>query len=542
VTPSRGLDLFTARSRATAVTWLILLAVAALLFWRLDDRLLWGDEAETALLARNITRYGLPRTFDGVNRITLLGEGVDSSRDQLWTWSPWLAPYTMAASFALAGASTLAARLPFALAAWASVALLGLWLWRRYGDRQIAWMGMAYLGGLELFVLHGRQARYYGLALLAQALVLWALHATWEGDARGRWYLAGAVLVHFYSNYILAVACGAALAAIALASRRAPVRRDVGIALAVSALGGLPWILYARSWAQSQMMGGDEPAGKLLYYVRETHFHVVPWVVLAVPLAWWWIARRPRAREGRGRLATPPRAGALLRSPWTDPLARSLLLFFPAVVVAILPAPGAYLRYLLPLLAVAAVLVAVSVASLPASWGWRWLVLAVLISSNAVAWLTAWPFSRAHGLRPALTGVIDEISHRYADRTAAVVDFFNGRVSSTETAFGLDPEFPLIFYTRLRIVDGRLTGGRLPDPAPEWILPRSAGGVHEQGGDELPASIAPFYERLTLSTPASSRLGSLPEPDVREYRTAPGRERFVLYRKIGASPAAADRR
>ena len=37
-----------------------------LLFYQLDNRLLWGDEAETALLAKNVLRFGIPKTTDGM--------------------------------------------------------------------------------------------------------------------------------------------------------------------------------------------------------------------------------------------------------------------------------------------------------------------------------------------------------------------------------------------------------------------------------------------------------------------------------------------
>jgi hypothetical protein len=56
-----------------------------LLFYRLDDRLLWGDEAETAVLARNVTRLGLPYTDDGRNVVRLYGSEIASSAHGVWT-------------------------------------------------------------------------------------------------------------------------------------------------------------------------------------------------------------------------------------------------------------------------------------------------------------------------------------------------------------------------------------------------------------------------------------------------------------------------
>jgi hypothetical protein len=277
------------------------------------------------------------------------------------------------------------------------------------------------------------------------------------------------------------------------------------------------------------MIEGDDLGAKLVYYAREVHFHVVPWVLLAIPLLWWRPARHEGGPRGAPRQRRPqPQPERPLHA---DPLARSLLLFFPAFLLVTLPAPGTYLRYQLPLLPTAAVLVAIGVTALPLRWWGRWLVIVVLIGSNLVAWVTALPFDHGHRLRFALWNVIDEIGHQYVNRTEVVVNFLNRQAPSTQTAFSFDPEFPLMFYTRLRILDGRFTDGRLPDPAPEWIFAQSASGVLEQESVVLPPAVAPHYERVVLSTPRSRRLGSLPEPDIREHRTAPWGESFVLYRK-----------
>ncbi len=49
----------------------VLIFSGFLLLYGLNGRLLWGDEAETAVLARNVTRFGVLRTEDGTNNITL---------------------------------------------------------------------------------------------------------------------------------------------------------------------------------------------------------------------------------------------------------------------------------------------------------------------------------------------------------------------------------------------------------------------------------------------------------------------------------------
>ncbi|HTR43039.1 MAG TPA: hypothetical protein VMH87_15600, partial [Pseudomonadales bacterium] len=45
-----------------------------LAFCNLDGRLFWGDEAETAVLARNVLKFGVLRVDDGMNHISLHGD------------------------------------------------------------------------------------------------------------------------------------------------------------------------------------------------------------------------------------------------------------------------------------------------------------------------------------------------------------------------------------------------------------------------------------------------------------------------------------
>ncbi|KKU75713.1 MAG: hypothetical protein UY01_C0006G0042 [Candidatus Nomurabacteria bacterium GW2011_GWB1_47_6] len=65
---------------------------------------LWGDEAETALFARNILRYGVPKGWDGVNIMGINNAAV-LDKHLLNHSSPWGQYYLVAASFALFGES-----------------------------------------------------------------------------------------------------------------------------------------------------------------------------------------------------------------------------------------------------------------------------------------------------------------------------------------------------------------------------------------------------------------------------------------------------
>src|SRR2546429_650364 len=93
----------------------LLVALAALLiFTNLDGRLLWDDEAETALLAQRVLRFGVPIAWDGRDLISQECS-TDYDVNYLWRQTPWLPIYATALSFKVFGVETLWARLPFAV-------------------------------------------------------------------------------------------------------------------------------------------------------------------------------------------------------------------------------------------------------------------------------------------------------------------------------------------------------------------------------------------------------------------------------------------
>jgi hypothetical protein len=110
------------------------------------------------------------------------------------------------------GNDSLPARLPFALFGFVCVILLVRWLLK---DRAslLTWtlFGSALLGNVSFF-LYFRQARYYGLAIVASvALVYLYLH--WEGHRRQLIIFAGTSLALWGSNYLNYIALYCCLAA-----------------------------------------------------------------------------------------------------------------------------------------------------------------------------------------------------------------------------------------------------------------------------------------------------------------------------------------
>ena len=102
VTPEGLASAETGRTERRRVAWAVTVTVliaAVLICPNLGGPKFWGDEADGALLARNILRFGMPIAYDG--RYLVESEKTIYAPGYLWNQHPWAAHYLCAASFAL---------------------------------------------------------------------------------------------------------------------------------------------------------------------------------------------------------------------------------------------------------------------------------------------------------------------------------------------------------------------------------------------------------------------------------------------------------
>jgi hypothetical protein len=484
-----------------------------LFFYQLNNRFLWGDEAETALLAKNILRFGIPKTVDGVNQITVLGNLRDENAAHVWTWAPWLPEYFVAGVYRLFGENTLTSRVGFAAIGWLSVILLGHVSYQIYRDHRIALSTTFLLATSEVFLLHSRQCRYYSVTVFAEILLVYGAFALLSNRRRAIWLLAFGLILQFYTNFIVAAANLPLLIALSWFSRR---QRQVLIKLAVAVglflLAALPWLIYARTWQQSRELFHEGLMAKAWYYSTEWHFHFIPWIFLLLPLV--GLFRKRQASQ-----ASSKTTARLLEQ------SLSILIIGYFIILLL---PPSELRYLLPLLPVACLLAA--------TWSFRylrWPVLAMGLiglqaATNLIAIVTVFGLDREHSPRSPLLQFIGGLKQSYADRFTDVRDFFVKEAMPGQTVWVRDPEFPLIFYTGLQIIDARL---RIPENLPDWILPQSASGLSDQNTLTPPDSIKSYYEAISIRVHDSDRLDNVPEPDCYQYRSTEKTTDFLIYRK-----------
>jgi 4-amino-4-deoxy-L-arabinose transferase-like glycosyltransferase len=516
--PRSKIGALQSREFSVAIAYAVLFGFALyLLFYNLDSHLLWGDEAETALLAKNVLRFGIPKTVDGVNHITVLGNFRDENAGHVWIWAPWLQEYVTAASYLVGGATTWSSRAPFAAMAWLSVVLLARAVYRIYRDHRVALASCLLLATSEVFLLHARQCRYYAITVLAEVVLIYGGFQLLAGK-KGMWLLALGLILQFYTNYIVAAANMPFMIALGyLLYRKGRGLKQMVVAVGILAAAAAPWLMYAQPWRQSKELLHENLGFKLLYYLTEWHFHFVPWIFLLLPLA--------------GLLTK------LFRSNSRDAF-KPVTRFEGALVVGlagyfgVLLLPPMELRYLLPLLPIGCLL--------GAAWAFRYIrwpiaavaVIAIQATSNLFAVASTFGPAHQHAWRAPLIEYIAGLSASYRNRFADVLDALSRKAQAGETVWVADPELPLMFYTGMKIIDARL---EVPTALPDWILPESASGVVAQPPLQVPDSVKSSYETIILSVHDSDRLDSIPEPDVYQYRTTSQRADFLIYKKRGTT-------
>lgn len=491
----------TSRLLGNAPIAAVLAVAAVLLGWRLGAVYLWQDEAATAVMAERMLQYGRPLAWDGRNLITMdtyveenphglaarTGDPApaiqyyaargDFRPDGTWVNHPWGQFVAAAASLALLGHGTFAARAPFALAALGTVLLLYLLVRRTFEDRWVATAAPALLVANAYWILHARQCRYYALSSL---MVVASVAAFERWQRGGRWGAALFVLcgwLLFHCDFGTFFPIMGVLALVAAASAWPGLGRPVGVFAALGAA------VAPFAWYYGILDRLRRPFSSLLGRAMGNLFNVnqyliaAPLLLLAVWLAW----------RHRAELAPAQR-----RVLWT---AIGILLAMLAWVPVVAPWP--FHRYVVQLAPLACLLTAWTVAQIAAPLAERvrapWAKAAVAsglavfvavsgLLSAPVALALNWLKQPVHLLgRPEVGTMLSEIFLERVDPNRAIVETIAPMLRDGDEILVNYEDIPLMFYTRAR-VRGGIPAFRVEDhsgPPPRFlVLRRSVPFVH----------------------------------------------------------------
>ncbi len=176
-----------------------------LIFTNLGSDYLWEDEGDTAVLASNILKFGVPKAWDGAAFVDV-DHGARLNSNLVMVLHPWLPYYLTAGSFLVFGQNTFAARLPFALAGWLSVLLSYLFVCRITASRVSAFCAASLLMLSVQFLLYARQCRYGALNMLLMCGLLWSFFRMKSGRGCALFVLIAVLFFHTHPYGLVPVA------------------------------------------------------------------------------------------------------------------------------------------------------------------------------------------------------------------------------------------------------------------------------------------------------------------------------------------------
>jgi hypothetical protein len=520
-------------TRSRAVLLLLILVGSGLIFANLSNRYLWDDEAETALLARNILSFGVPKATDGQNLISQQC-GFDYGPTYLWRMHPWLPMYVTALSFKIFGVNTFSARLPFALLG--ILCLPSIYLLARsiFRERGVAFLAVGLLMSCVPFLLYVRQCRYYALAILSTIWILYFFFALRESKRYATIGLALSLSILFHSNFLIffAVVAGLILGYLLLFFERKTFLRLLG-ALGITALLTLPFTgiydVFGRSQSSLSSISLSNYTAHILACFLKLDLYVFP--LVGVLIAGAFFIKAPKLSE---------------EYPYLKKLL-FLMVFLSVGILIVSFIPFLFFRYLTYLIPVCMIFLAYLLHRVWLRHGSSAIVLTFIILFTH--WLYGWTvhfsknserFKKSHTF--LFFNYVDEITHDFDGPFEALTKFLNREAKPTDRVFISHGDLPLQFYTPLQIKGG-LSCQDLNDwrSLPDWIILRhffrmsppleEARLDEERTRDYLKMIPLSEYQKIKLDV-VDTVWESIPEPEVHLYRTSIDGPPLIVYKKI----------
>jgi 4-amino-4-deoxy-L-arabinose transferase-like glycosyltransferase len=311
----------------------ILVLASALVFTNLGRDFLWEDEGDTAVLASTILKEGVPKAWDGVT-FTESDHGRRLTDELVMVSHPWAQYYVTAASFAVFGRTAFAARLPFAIAGLATIALVYALTFRATGSRRAAASAALLLVASVQFLIFSRQARNYSLHALLTCLLVWQFLRLRSWPSAIAFAAIAAALFHTHPIGLAAVGALAAVTVVFVPFR--PMRRWMMRALPIVAVLTVPWLFAAwRGYGENTfvLQSPVQLLPRLAQFGVECA-SVAPLVGIAALFAFVFV--RPRAATGSpSRDAGAARRSALSSGEWALVAAVGAIGAAEALVIAV---------------------------------------------------------------------------------------------------------------------------------------------------------------------------------------------------------------
>ncbi|MFH1995476.1 MAG: tetratricopeptide repeat protein [Candidatus Omnitrophota bacterium] len=451
---------FTGSQRAYLIG-AILIAASVLIFSGLGSQYLWQDEAETALLGVNILKFGLPVASDGEKIISQEWQ-EEFGDDHLWRWTPWIDKYLAAASMYCFGTNTFAARLPFALLGVINVLMVYVVARAIFDSEAVGILSAVIITCSVPFLLFTRQCRYYSpmiFAVLALLYFFFAMIRERRFSAAG--FIVSAVLL-FHSNYVAFFTAFLSLGAgYTVCFRSKGSLKKIAIPFVAAIAANIPGMLFFEVFQKRGIDRVNSIVTNALYYLRAIHHFFFPVLLAAVFIIFvcsdttWRGERLGKSARGLG----------------------FLVVFCAVSVAAVSLLPWSFIRYIVQLLPLMAMITAYMLFELFRAKK-AWVIALLLFVGVLHIWHPGqvWPSKHQHDrtlFRNMFPKYLYEITHDYNGPLEHLAGYLNKNAGTSESVFVSYGDLVISFYTGLRVFGGQSGIDLAERGPPDWMIVRN---------------------------------------------------------------------
>lgn len=433
-------------------------------FWNLDNWFLWQDEANAALLAKNILKFGYPYVFDSKNLIWPGWTDV-SFKYFYWILWGWLPLYFNALIFYLFGATTFTARFSSALTGIIFVQLLFQIMIRIKLPKATAFWSSFMVLFSVLLSLFFRQCGYYAFTVFFSCLMILIYSGFKPGRKRTLYFFLCSLAL--LNTHLLI--WGIVILSITIAILF--IERDIKPSLKFAGLNFMmlsPFLYLYQVWQlfERTSYGNKDVVPywqRFLFYIRSIEISLIPWW-FAVILLFCLFYFKKSFKDIEKKI-----------------LLQSLVLIITTFIFIPLLTRYIYLRYILMIIPI--ILMSVSIISVRIFQNQRILgilMFIIIIYFNILGFKKGGDNVRFSQLRQFYY----ELTHKGDDVNKGIVNYLKEHAKSEDTVLCNYGDFPIIFYTDLivRGGPGRIGAGYdlISDKfnivalnKPDWIIMRN---------------------------------------------------------------------
>jgi hypothetical protein len=489
------------------------------MFIRLDNRILWADEAEVALLSRNILKHGYPNGYDGEYLVyNNPGEEVNAllyKDNYVWRWHPWMMHYLTAFSFILFGINIFAARLPFAIFGLLSLILLYYFTIKLTNNKKLATLSTTLLALFVPFYLYSRQSRYYSIVMFFALLTLYSYIKLINNEKNSTiWFILSSTSL-FYTNYFpfFSIYSAVILHSLIFHFNKKTIKKLIISSISVAAFT-LPWFLYASIASKSYefsinhlLLGITHISSYIILYIFPALF------IFFLPRILFFKDKNKKIKLNRNYwLLTFPILSFILLvnfAPYDLPSFRSITFLFPiftilnAKVILNIKEKHKHIAIIVLLLFILTNFLFV----LPFK------IFETPILNNLEKDSETYLFIKDNfRIRYFLFDYLYEITHDYNSPTKKIANYLKENSNKDDKILTNTAEMFIVFDTSLLPAKKNET--------PNWIIPRKANGIWtgEKKYNEVIGRIDKRYEKIIINSTDYIYPLDTPHPRVHRFK------------------------